>query len=352
MFGQRPMIGSYVICALLLLPMLCPVTAFAIDDGNSLSRTFKRVDGAVVVVRTATYTGIGPEQPRAIEVGIGSGVLIGKRAQVLTAAHVVEAADEIVVEFRGGETAAARIVSADSAADVALLEVERVPRGIAGVTLGDSNRIEVGDEVFVVGTPFGISHTLTVGHVSARRHSSAESSFATSVELFQTDAAVNSGNSGGPMFNLAGEVVGIVSMIVSRSGGSEGLGFAITSNTARRSVIDEPSIWSGVHGLLLTDELARALNVPGETGLLVQHVAADSPAQRLGLRAGSLAATIGSETLLIGGDIVVAVEGIGLGAPDAKEIIRQRLVDLHGRGNSVHLTVLRGGQLVDLAGPI
>ena len=318
-----------------------------------MSRAFKRVDSAVVVVRTASYTARGPEPGKAVGItGTGSGVLIGKNGQVLTAAHVVQAADAVAVEFRTGETVAARIVSADSAADVALLEVEHIPRGIAAAALGDSDRVEVGDQVFVVGTPFGMSHTLTVGHVSARRNAPIENPFATPAELFQTDAALNAGNSGGPMFNLAGEVIGIVSLIVSRSGGSDGLGFAVTSNAARRFVIDEPSVWSGVQGMLLIDEVARAFNVPGAAGLLVQHVAANSPAQRLGLRGGFLSAIVGTGTFLIGGDIVIAVDGIALGAPDAQETIRRRLIEMHRRGNPIHLTVLRGGELLELRGPI
>jgi serine protease Do len=328
-------------------------TLLALEDGSSVSRAFKRVDSAVVVVRTASYASRGPEPGKAAGItGTGSGVLISKNGQVLTAAHVVQAADAVAVEFRNGETVAARIVSADSAADVALLEVEHIPRGIEAAALGDSDRVEVGDQVFVVGTPFGMSHTLTVGHVSARRNAPIENPFATPADLFQTDAALNAGNSGGPMFNLAGEVIGIVSVIVSRSGGSDGLGFAVTSNAAWRFVIDEPSVWSGVRGFLLMDEVARAFNVPGAAGLLVQHVAANSPAQRLGLRAGSLSAMVGTETFLIGGDIVIAVDGIALDAPEAQETIRRRLIEMHRRGNPIRLTVLRGGELLELTGPI
>jgi S1-C subfamily serine protease len=338
--------------ALVFLIFSC-ATVLAAEDGTSVSRAFKRVDGAVVVVRTASYTPVGPGRGRTVAgAGIGSGVLISQEGKVLTAAHVVQAADAVVVEFRNGETVAARVVSADSAADVALLEVEHIPRGIAPVALGDSDRVEVGDQVFVVGTPFGMSHTLTVGHVSARRNEPIENPFATPAELFQTDAALNAGNSGGPMFNLEGEVIGIVSVIVSRSGGSDGLGFAVTSNAAWRFVIDEPSVWSGVQGFLLIDEIARAFNVPGAAGLLVQHVATGSPAERLGLRSGSMPVTVGTDTLVIGGDVVIAVDGIALGAPDAQETIRRRLIEMHRNGAPIRLTVLRGGELLELTGPI
>jgi S1-C subfamily serine protease len=338
--------------ALVFLVLPC-ATVLAAEDGTSVSRAFKRVDGAVVVVRTASYTPVGPGRGRTVAgAGIGSGVLISQKGKVLTAAHVVQAADAVVVEFRNGETVAARVVSADSAADVALLEVEHIPRGIAPVALGDSDRVEVGDQVFVVGTPFGMSHTLSVGHVSARRNERIENPFATPAELFQTDAALNAGNSGGPMFNLDGEVIGIVSVIVSRSGGSDGLGFAVTSNAAWQFVIDEPSVWSGVQGFLLIDDVARAFNVPGAAGLLVQHVATGSPAERLGLRSGSMPVTVGTDTLVIGGDVVIAVDGIALGAPDAQETIRRRLIEMHRNRTSIHLTVLRGGELLELTGPI
>ena len=115
------------------------------------------------------------------------------------------------------------------------------------------------------------------------------------------------------MFNLAGEVIGIVSHIVSKSGGSEGLGFVVTSNMARRLLFDEPSVWNGLEGYLLAGDVARAFNIPPRrTGLLVQRVAENSPAEQLGLRGGSLPARIGDEYLLLGGDVILAVDGIGL----------------------------------------
>jgi serine protease Do len=327
--------------------------AFAADAGSSLSRTFKQVDSAVVVVRTAGHAA-GPWAGQTVTTsGIGSGVLISADGDVLTAAHVVQTADAIGVEFPDGEIIRARIVASDPAADVALLRLERVPAGIAPVKLGNSDGVEVGDQVFVVGAPLGISHTLTVGHISARRAPNGASNALASAELFQTDAAINQGNSGGPLFNLDGDVIGIVSHIVSRSGGSEGLGFVVTSNAARRLVIDEPSVWVGLEGFLLTNDIARAFNVPsGAAGLLVQRIAEGSPAQRVGLRAGALPVAVGEQRLLIGGDIILAVEGIALGTTDAYENIRRRLIELRAGGNPIRVTVLRGGETIELAGLI
>jgi serine protease Do len=327
--------------------------AYAADGAGSLSQTFKRVDNAVVVVRTAGHAAGTWARQTVTTSGIGSGVVISVDGLVLTAAHVVQTADAIGVEFPDGEIVRAAIVAADSAADVALLKLDYLPAEIEPVALGDSDVVEVGDQVFVVGAPLGISHTLTVGHVSARRAPRATFGALASAELLQTDAAINQGNSGGPLFNLAGEVVGIVSHIVSRSGGSEGLGFVVTSNAARRLVLDEPSVWTGLEGYLLTHDVARAFNVPsGAVGLLVQRVAAESPAARFGLRAGALPIAIGEESLLIGGDIILAVEGIELGVADAYETIRRRLIELRGGSRPARVTVLRGGERLELAGII
>jgi len=223
----------------------------------------------------------------------------------------------------------------------------------APAKLGDSDDVEVGDQAFVIGAPMGISHTLTVGHISARRAPNATFGSLASAELFQTDAAINQGNSGGPMFNFAGEVIGVVSHIVSRSGGSEGLGFVVTSNAARRLVIDEPSVWIGLEGFLLTSDVARAFNVPrGAAGLLVQRVAEGSPAQRFGLRPGALRIAVGDDRLMIGGDIILAVEGISLGADDSYESIRRRLIEVRAAGHPIRVTVLRGGETLELAGSL
>jgi serine protease Do len=352
---MRPSAASAAVWLLVIFATLGPLggQARAAESGGSLASLFKRVDRAVVVVRTAGHAP-GPWVGQTMTTsGVASGVLIGSDGRVLTAAHVVQTADAVAVEFASGEIVRAQVAAADPAADVAVLQLDSVPAGIAPVKLGDSDDVSVGDEIFVVGTPLGIGHTLTVGHISGRRKSNATFSTLASAELFQTDAAINQGNSGGPMFNLAGEAIGVVSHIVSRSGGSEGLGFAVTSNAARRAVIDEPSVWTGLEGYLLTDRVAEAFNVPhGAAGLLVQRVAEGSPAQRFGLRPGTLPIAVSEERLLIGGDIILAVDGIGLDAADAYASIRRRLIELHARRASVHVTVLRGGETLDLTASI
>lgn len=337
-----------------LAALLMSAPALPVSTAASLSETFKRVGGAVVVVRTTERVAARRSDAREMSVpAMGSGVLISADGKILTAAHVVQTADAVVVEFSGGELVKASILASDPAADVALLQLERVPAQTLPAKLGDSDQAEVGDEIFVVGAPFGISRTLTVGHVSARRRPNTTFGSMEATELFQTDAAINAGNSGGPMFNLAGEVIGVVSRIVSRSGGSEGLGFVVTSNMARRLLFAEPTVWSGLEGYLLTGEMARVFNVPAtHAGLLVQRVARDSPAERFGLRGGDLPAVIAGEKLVVGGDIVLAVEGIALGEQDAYENIRKRMIETRDRNGSLRVTALRAGAIVELTGAV
>ncbi len=320
---------------------------------QSLAEVFKKVNPSVVVVLAKEKDiGTASDATPASIVELGSGVLVSTEGKVLTAAHVVQTADAIVVEFLTGETLRARVLSSEPAADVALLQLERAPVDSPAARLGDSDAVEVGDQVFVVGAPMGISHTLTVGHISARRRPSDSASALSLAEFFQTDAAINEGDSGGPLFNMDGEVVGVVSHILSRSGGSEGLGFAITSNVARQLMLQERSLWSGLSGTMVSGDLAQVFNLPPPgVGLLVQRIASGSPAERIGLRAGTLRATVGDEELIVGGDIILAIQGISLGEPSGYVLVRDRLKELHP-GASITVTVLRAGRKIDLTGSL
>lgn len=348
--GER-VVAWILACILTAVTMglaTAPAHATTSSPLGSLSQVFKRVDPAVVVIRTSEHLAQAvPGTPSGMVMSVesvGSGVLVSTDGKVVTAAHVVQTADSVDVEFVGGTVVKAHIVASDAAADVALLQLEQIPSNIAPARFGDSDKTEVGDQVFIVGAPRDISHTLTVGHVSARRQPKSTYAGLVSAELFQTDAAINRGNSGGPMFDMNGEVIGIVSHIVSVSGGSEGLGFVVTSNVARRLLLEERSVWHGLDGYLITDEIAHAFNLP-TGGLLVQRVAHGSPAERLGLRGGRYRVAIENEQLLIGGDVIVAVEGIALTEPDAYERVRRRLLDLRASGGVMQLSVMRNGVL-------
>jgi serine protease Do len=319
------------------------------EGAKSLRDVFRRVDPSVVVVGTNSHQVVtGPKMQLVTMPGLGSGVLISADGKVVTAAHVVQTADEIKVEFKNGEFVPAKVLTSDPAADVALLQLERVPAGAVVAKFGDSDEAEVGDEVFVVGAPVGMGHTLTVGHISARRKPNTMYGGLSRAEFFQTDAAINQGNSGGPMFNMAGEVVGIVSHIISKSGGFEGLGFVVTSNLARRLLLDQHPFWSGVESFMLSGDLARVFNLPQSAGLLVQRVASNSPAAQLGLKPGTMTAVIEGEPMIVGGDIILEAQGVTIIADSASYlVIRDRLSKLRS-GDAFTVVVLRNGRKVEL----
>ncbi len=318
--------------------------------GHSVGEVFKRVRASVVTIRVTERT-IDRDSPDTVSgvSTVGSGVLVSSDGRVITAAHVAHLADEIVVTFVDGSAVDARVVASEPEADVALLQLARVPAGALSATLADSDTVDVGDQVFVVGAPYGIRQTLSVGHISARHQPNTVYAAMSRAEFFQTDAAINQGNSGGPMFSMSGEVVGIVSHIVSKSGGSEGLGFVVTSNMARRLLLERKSVWSGFSGYFLSGDLARAFNLPQPTGLLVQRVAANSPAARIGLRAGALKALLPSDgtELTLGGDVILQVQGIPVGGVGTYERIQADLGRLHP-GGEITITVLRDGRQVEL----
>ena len=340
---MNPAAGRYLSVALaaVLLAHAPPAA------GQTVGQAFKRVNRSVVVVRT-TESEVNAKDLVSVP-GIGSGVLISPDGRVLTAAHVVHTADEINVEFLDGTIVRATVIASEPEADVALLQLDRVPESVVVATLGDSDRAEVGDPVFVVGAPYGIGHTLTVGHISARHKPNTIYSGMSLAEFLQTDAAINQGNSGGPMFSMAGEVIGVVSHIISKSGGFEGLGFVVTSNMARRLLLERKSFWSGLDGFVLSGALARAFNLPQPVGLLVQRVAQNSPSAITGLRGGTMKATIDGRTITVGGDVILEVQGIPITGRTSYEQIQERLGYLHP-GAQLTITILRDGRRTELLG--
>ena len=319
-------------------------------DAQSVGDVFRSANPSVVVIRARGRDVEASGQTRFSETG--SGVLISSDGKVMTAAHVVHTMDEITVEFLGGETVKARVLSSEPAADLSLLQLERVPAGTRAARLADSNAVRVGDQVIVIGAPYGLSHSLSVGWISARWAPNTVYKALPLAEFFQTDASINSGNSGGPMFNMAGEVIGIVSHNISKSGGSEGLGFVATVNTAKQLLLERRSFWTGLEGQLLSSELADLFNLPPKTvGFMVKTVAKGSPAEEMGIRGGTKTAVIDGQTLVVGGDILLEVEGITVGS--AADAIRIR--DHMGRlpsGAPIKAKVMRAGQVLQLTGKV
>ena len=277
----------------------------------------------------------------------GAGVLVSSDGKVMTAAHIVQAMDEIKVEFRSGEPVSARVVASEPAADVALLQVDRMPPDVPTATLADSDSVLVGDQVLVIGAPYGLRYSMTAGWISARWPPNTVYRAMPLAEFFQTDAVINAGNSGGPMFNMAGHVIGIVSHNITTSGGSEGLGFVVTINTAKALLLQQRAFWSGVEGRLLTKAQAAILNVPQASGYLVQRVAKGSPLDQAGLRAGTKLATIDGERMIVGGDVILSIAGTPV--TTVADILQTRM-RLTGAppGSTRIITVLRAGHVIEL----
>jgi serine protease Do len=236
-------------------------------------------------------------QPHRRSIGQGSGFvfsldkgLMGDKTYIITNNHVVDNAGKILVKFQNGHEYQAKIKGTDPQSDIAVLEVDHADA--PALKLGDSNKLEVGEWVVAIGNPFGLSHTLTVGVVSATGRTSL--GINDYEDFIQTDAAINPGNSGGPLVNLDGEVVGMNTAIFSRSGGYMGVGFAIPVNMIKsvaNQLLNEGEVVRGHLGILiqtLTPELAESFGLEQSRGILVAQVMDDSPAAKAGLKQGDL----------------------------------------------------------------
>ena len=282
--------------------------------------------------------------------GLGTGVVIDRQGHILTNFHVVEGADQVTVELADGTTARAQVVGSDPGNDLAVVKVS-LPAGVlTPARFANSDAIRLGEPVFAIGNPFNLKYTVTSGIVSGtERESRGGISGRPLRGVIQTDAAVNPGNSGGPLFNASGEVIGINSSIENPTGQRVfvGVGFAIPANTVQRFLPDmiagraitHPQL--GVSGVTLTESNAKDAGVDVQKGVYITTVAAGSAADRAGLRAASVQ---DGGALLTGGDVVLAING--------KEVstIQQlaRLVDSYKVGEQVRLTIIRGGKQMEL----
>ncbi|NOT62467.1 MAG: trypsin-like serine protease [Acidobacteria bacterium] len=325
---------------------------------QSLREVFKRVNPSVVVVHThedtITKAALSNTAPNAVaeapfRQGVGSGVLIAADGKVLTAAHVINTADHIEVEFLNGERIAATVISAAPAADFALLQLARIPDAAVVARLGDSNLLEPGDQIFAVGAPYGAGHSLASGWISARRAAENITENLAPLETWQVDVALFQGNSGGPLFNLSGEVIGIVTHLLVKENQSTGPGFAVTSNTVRKLMLEEKQLWLGFEAWLIEDTLAEAFNLPQRAGLMVQSVVTNSLGQRMGLREAKIPIVIEGQSLLIGGDVLLEISGVPVRPAYASvREIQQRMQALRS-GDALNAKVWRGGQVLELA---
>ena len=278
---------------------------------------------------TSPFGGPEGQQQRAQ----GSGFVYDRDGTVVTNQHVVDGASSVSVRFWDGTAHQAEVVGTDPSTDLAVLKVDAPESLLEPLALGDSSALDVGDAVAAIGSPFGLEGTLTTGVVSAlHRQMTAPNNF-TITDSVQTDAAINHGNSGGPLLDARGRVVGVNAQIESDSGGNDGIGFAIPSNTVRSIVsqlLDTGTVEHAYLGIAL---------VSVEDGVAVTEVREGTPAARAGLRASTGTTTIDGDEVPTGGDVIVALDG----DPVTSSAELQSAIDAHQPGDSVTLTVLRDG---------
>jgi serine protease Do len=214
--------------------------------------------------------------------------------------------------------------------------------------LANSDPVRVGDPVFIVGAPYGLSYSLSEGIISARWPPNTVTKDFPLAEFFQTDAVINTGNSGGPMFTRAGELIGIVSHNISKSGGSEGLGFIVTANTVRSLLVERNRGFFGVDLMLVSGAMAQALNVPQAGGFLVKQVVQDSVGGRIGLKGGDRIGIVEGQQIVVGGDILLSVQGISMDSVDGRAKVVKALETLKA-GDDLRVTVFRGDKIVELS---
>jgi 2-alkenal reductase len=304
---------------------------------------------SLALVRTSTGTAAQPQ-------GVGSGFVYDTDAHLVTNDHVVQDASQLLVTYQDGTARPAELIGRDPDTDLAVLRVASPP-SVPPVTLGDSDTLRIGQAALAIGSPLGLQQTLTQGIVSAVRLPDEDATSGATVLLggaVQTDASINPGNSGGPLFDAAGAVIGVNTAIVTQSGGSQGLGFAIPINVVKRIVPEliqngryrhsELGI-AGVPLAALGQQTRQRLGIPTdvEEGVLVLQVAGG--AQAAGIRAGSAALQAGGQPLAAGGDIVVGIDGRPVGSPGA---LRGYVENNKRPGDSVTVSVVRNGQRLDV----
>jgi S1-C subfamily serine protease len=336
-------------------PLAAPVASHEGGDSNVVNEIYKR-DGKGIAfieaqqeVRRVEPSPFNPfGETEGGGTATGSGFVIDDEGHILTNNHVVEGASDIKVKLGGADRSySAKVVGADPASDVALLKVEAPAENLHPLALGDSSKVEVGDPVVAIGNPFGLDSTVTSGIVSAlQRQIEAPNGFSIS-HVIQTDAAINPGNSGGPLIDAEGRVIGINSQIETGGGssGNVGIGFAIPINTAREVAkqIEENGkvehAYLGIEGGTITPDLARALNLPVDEGVLVAKAFHGGPAMEAGIKGGSTEATIEGSRVTLGGDIITELDG------EKVKSMEQLTSYIDGKkpGDEVQVTLLRGG---------
>ena len=296
------------------------------DDGRlSVREIYARAAPGVVQITSTSSTddeapGIFPSDgfDPAPQQALGSGFVIDKAGHIVTNYHVIEGAERIEVSFSNQDTLRATLVGTDPSTDLAVLRVEASSRSLTPLVFGDSGVVRVGDPVVAIGNPFGLARTATAGIVSAVQERTITAPNGYPIDhVIQTDAPINSGNSGGPLLSAEGEVIGVNTQIARSDGssGNVGIGFAVPSNTVKDVVaqlVETGKVdraYLGITGATVTEELARVFRLPVDAGVLVQSVGDGTAADKAGLRGGDQDVVVAGDGYTLGGDVIVALDG-------------------------------------------
>jgi S1-C subfamily serine protease len=324
--------------------------SFPGSGGKKISDIYEGAKHGVVQVTSTSVVSnnfFGAQEQQAQ----GSGFVIDKDGHVVTNYHVVEGAKKVQVSFSDEEQMNATVVGTDPSTDIAVLKIQgAMSRSLTPLMLGDSNQVKVGDAVVAIGNPFGLERTVTAGIVSAlQRRIQAPNGFQID-EVIQTDAAINHGNSGGPLLNANGDVIGVNAQIETESGGNVGIGFAIPIDTVKDvagQLIKEGKVehaYLGVELATITSDLASNFRVPVDKGVLVQHVRDGSPAAAAGLKGGTTQVVLAGTTYWLGGDVITKADGQPVETSDQLASV----VTSKQPGDSLDLEVHRGQETLNV----
>ena len=347
---------------MVLLSALClimpsrSVVALTEDEANNIQLYQRLSPGVVNITSTILerdfFFNVVPRQ------GTGSGSIIDKRGYILTNHHVIEDARKLEVTLANGKKYTARFIGSDPSTDLAVLKIDAPSKDLVVIPMGSSNNLQVGQKVLAIGNPFGLGQTLTTGVISSVGRTLRSEGGTLVEDIIQTDASINPGNSGGPLIDSAGKMIGINTAIFSPTGASVGIGFAIPVDTAKRVLQDliekghYAYPWLGATLMTLFPDFAEALKLPVQSGAMVVEVVPRGPADRAGLRGGDKRAQIGNSIIVVGGDVIVKLNGEPI--EDADSVIREirrmrpgdriRLEVIHWDGKRETITVVLGEQ--------
>ncbi len=339
-------------------PSSAAATPAVAENRFSISDIYERAAPGVVQITSTSTSGDDDFTrrfaPPAPQQALGSGFVLDKAGHIVTAYHVIEGGDQIEVSFSNQDTLEAKLVGSDPSTDLAVVRVEASSRGLTPLQLGDSDSVRVGDPVVAIGNPFGLDRTATAGIVSAVQERTITAPNGSPIDhVIQTDAPINRGNSGGPLLNGAGEVIGVNSQISTEGDtqvGDDGIGFAVPSNTVRNVVaqlVDKGRVeraHMGVGGTTITPQLARLFGLPVDAGVLIERVGPATPASKAGIRGGTTDVVLAGESYSLGGDVLVAIGGERVASLSQ---LRDVLAS-HEPGDTVRLELYRGARQISV----